>query len=209
MVRTLLNMMAVLLRCEGGNQVFSGTMGRWVSILGLVVLIGATAVTAGASAEAMKALGILEPRERTAAPNVTLPTLEGKPLSMSELKGKVVLVNFWATWCLPCQWEMPLMEKLYQAYKAKGFVVVAISLDQEGAAKVEPFVKERKLTYPVLLDPTLRGAMQFGVRGLPATFLIGPDGFIKGITYGPKEWDGPEAQTLIESLLRTGKGSKG
>ncbi|MBI2554263.1 MAG: TlpA family protein disulfide reductase [Candidatus Rokubacteria bacterium] len=80
----------------------------------------------------MKALGILEPRQPTAAPNVTLPTLQGRPLALSELKGKVVLVNFWATWCIPCQWEMPLMEKLYQAYKGKGFVVVAISLDQEG-----------------------------------------------------------------------------
>lgn len=183
-----------------------GTMAKWASTLGLVLLIGANAATGGASPEAMKALGILEPRERTAVPSVILPTLQGKPFSLSELKGKLILVNFWATWCLPCQWEMPLMEKLYQAYKAKGFVVVAISLDQEGAAVVEPFVKERKLTYPVLLDPSLKGARQFGVIGLPATFLVGPDGFIKGVTYGPKEWDGPEARALIESLLRTPRG---
>ncbi|MBI4610256.1 MAG: TlpA family protein disulfide reductase [Candidatus Rokubacteria bacterium] len=184
-------------------------MAGWAGILCLIVLIGTSAVTSGASPEAMKALGILEPRERTAAPNVTLPTLQGKPFSFVDLKGKVVLVNFWATWCLPCQWEMPLMDKLYQAYRARGFVIAAISLDQEGAAVVEPFVRERKLTYPVLLDPSLKAALQFGVRGVPATFLIGPDGFIKGITYGPKEWDGPEARALIESLLRTGKGSKG
>lgn len=187
----------------------SGTMAKWGSMLGLVVLIAASAATVGASPEAMEALGILEPRERTAVPNVTLPTLQGKPFSFQELKGKVILLNFWATWCLPCQWEMPLMEKLYQAYKAKGFVVVAISLDREGAPVVEPFVKERKLTYPVLLDPSLNGARQFGVIGLPATFLVGPDGFIKGVTYGPKEWDGPEARALIEALLRAGKGSKG
>lgn len=180
-------------------------MAKIVSILSVAILIGSFAA-ASASPEAMKALGILEPRERTAAPNVSLPTLQGKPLSLTGLKGKVVLVNFWATWCLPCQWEMPLMEKLYQAYKARGFVVVAISLDKEGAAVVEPFVRERKLTYPVLLDPSLHGARQFGIVGLPATFLIGPDGFIKGVTYGPKEWDGPEARALIESLIRTGKG---
>jgi cytochrome c biogenesis protein CcmG/thiol:disulfide interchange protein DsbE len=164
---------------------------------------------AGASPEAMKALGILEPRQSTAAPNVTLPTLQGKPLALSDFRGRVVLVNFWATWCVPCQWEMPLMEKLYQAYKARGFVVVAIALDQEGKPVVEPFVKEKKLTYPVLLDPSHRGARQFGLVGVPATFLIGPDGFIKGVTYGPKEWDGPEARALIESLLRAAKGSKG
>lgn len=178
---------------------------------GLLVLLALLSWSAGAGAspEAMKALGILEPRQPTAAPNVALPTLQGKPLSLSELKGKVVLVNFWATWCIPCQWEMPLMEKLYQAYKGKGFVVVAISLDQEGKPVVEPFVKEKKLTYPVLLDTSHQGARQFGLVGVPATFLIGPDGFIKGVTYGPKEWDGPEARALIESLLRTTKGSKG
>ena len=177
----------------------------------LLALVGLTVWAAGASAspEAMKALGILEPRERTAVPNVTLPTLQGKPLSLGELKGKVVLVNFWATWCVPCQWEMPLMEKLYQAYKAQGFVVVAISLDQEGAPVVKPFVQEKKLTYPVLLDTSHQGARQFGLRGVPATFLVGTDGFVKGVTYGPKEWDGPEARALIESLLRQGKGPKG
>lgn len=187
---------------------FLRPMAKWVGILNLVGFIGLSAVTVGASPEAMKVLGILEPKERTAVPNVTLPTVQGKPFSFQELKGKVVLVNFWATWCLPCQWEMPLMDKLYQTYKAKGFVVVAISLDREGAAVVEPFVKEKKLTYPVLLDPSLKGARQFGVIGLPATFLIGPDGFVKGVTYGPKEWDGPEARTVIESLLRTRKNSK-
>jgi len=184
-------------------------MAKLAGVAGLAVLIGASTVTVGGSPEAMKALGILEPRERTTAPNVALPTLQGKPLSLADLKGKVVLVNFWATWCLPCHWEMPLMEKLYQAYRAKGFIIVAISLDQEGAAVVEPFVKEKKLTYPVLLDPSLKGARQFGVRGLPATFLIGRDGFIKGVSYGPREWDGPEARALIDSLLRVGKDSKG
>jgi len=161
------------------------------------------------SPEAMKALAILQPRAPALVPDVTLPTLQGKPLALRELKGKVVLVNFWATWCIPCQWEMPLMERLYQAYLAKGFVVVAISLDPEGAAVVEPFVTQNRLTYPILLDPSLQGARQFGIRGLPATFLFGTDGYIKGITYGPREWDGPDARALIESLLRAGKDSKG
>lgn len=181
------------------------------SLAGLMLLLlsAAGAVPVGASPEAMQALGILQLRERTAAPNVTLATLNGKALSLDEFKGKVVLVNFWATWCLPCQWEMPLMEKLYQAYKAKGFVIIAISLDREGSAVVEPFVREKKLTYPVALDQTFQGARQFGVRGIPATFLIGRAGFIEGVTYGPREWDGPEARVLIESLLRIGKHSKG
>ena len=183
--------------------------GRFVSF-GVLALLVVLATSAGwASPETMKALGIVEPREPTLAPNVVFSTLYGKTFSLKELKGKVVLVNFWATWCLPCQWEMPLMEKLYLVYKSRGFVVVAISLDRDATSTVESFVKEKQLTYLVLLDPSLRGARQFGVTGVPATFLIGADGFVKGVAYGPKEWDGPEARAVIESLLRQGKGPKG
>ncbi len=174
------------------------------AILAGVVLVGVAGLPAESAPEAMKALQIVEPRERAAPPDFAFPTLQGKSLSIRALKGKVVLVNFWATWCVPCQWEMPLMEKLYQSYKDKGFVIAAISLDAQGAAVVEPF-KERKLTYPVLLDPELQGARQFGVRGLPATFLVGADGYVKGVTYGPREWDGAEARALIEALLRDGR----
>ena len=84
-----------------------------------------------ASPEAMKALGVLEMRQPTQAPDATMPTLSGAPLAMKNLRGKAVLVNFRATWCTPCQWEMPLMETLYQAYRGRGFVVPA----RKGAAR--------------------------------------------------------------------------
>lgn len=176
---------------------------------GLAIALVAFASTgASAPSDAMKALAILEMQEKTPTPDVALPTLEGRPLALRELRGQVLLVNFWATWCLPCQWEMPLMEKLYQAYRDQGFVVVAISVDQQGAAVVKPFVESRKLTYPVLLDTKLEGATKFGLLGIPATFLIGRDGLIKGVTYGPKEWDGKEARAVIESLLGSAKPGK-
>lgn len=178
----------------------------WLAGLSLLLLSAAGAAPGAASPEAMQALGILPLRDRTVAPNVTLPTLQGKSFSFKEARGKVILVNFWATWCLPCQWEMPLMEKLYQAYKEKGFVILAISLDREGARVVEPFVKERKLTYPVALDSAFQGAREFGVRGIPASILVGRDGVIRGVTYGPREWDGPDARALIEFLLQDSKG---
>lgn len=179
------------------------------SLAGLILLLlfsAAGVVPGAASPEAMQALGILQLRGRTVAPDVTLPTLHGKPFSFKEAQGKVLLVNFWATWCLPCQWEMPLMERLYQAYRDKGFVVLAISLDREGASVVGPFVKERNLTYPVALDSAFQGAREFGVRGIPATILVGRDGVIRGVTYGPREWDGPEARAVIEFLLQDSKG---
>ncbi len=169
-----------------------------------LVLAGGVSGTT-ATPEAMKALGIKS--VNTPAPDVRLPALNGSSLALKDFKGKVVLVNFFATWCLPCQYEMPLMEKLYRAYKAKGFVIVAISVDQAGESVVEPFVEKNRLTYPILLDTKGEGAKKFGVTGLPATFLIGADGFMKGVVYGPKEWDGKEARVLIESLLNSRKGS--
>ena len=160
-----------------------------------------------ASPEAMKALGVLEMRQPTRAPDVTMPTLAGRPLSMKDLRGKVVLVNFWATWCTPCQWEMPLMETLYQTYKDRRFVILAISIDQGDAEHVRKFVQDKKLTYPVALDPRHEVAEKFGITGLPATLLVDADGMIKGVTYGPKEWDGKEARALIASLLPRKKGA--
>lgn len=157
--------------------------------------------TPTAPLDAMKALGILETRQPAAAPDVTLPTLAGAPLAIKELKGKTVLVNFWATWCKPCHWEMPLMENLYQAYRDRGFVVLAISVDQQGPEAVRSLVAEKQLTFPVALDPQHEAARKFNVTGIPATILIGPDGYIKGVTYGPKDWDGKDARSLIVSLL--------
>jgi peroxiredoxin len=151
--------------------------------------------------DAMKALGIREMRPPAAAPDVTLTTLSGAPLAMKDLRGKAVLVSFFATWCVPCQWEMPLMETLYRAYKNRGFEIVAISLDQGDAEGVRAFGQEQKLTYPVAVDPRHEAARQFAITGLPATFLIDPGGRIKGVTYGPKEWDGEHGRALVESLL--------
>lgn len=162
---------------------------------------------AAASPEAMKALGVLEMRQPTQAPEATMATLSGAPLAMKDLRGKAVLVNFWATWCTPCQWEMPLMETLYQAYRDRGFVVLAISIDRGDVERVRAFVRDKKLTYPVALDPRHEVARLFGITGLPATLLVGPDGYIKGVTYGPKEWDGKEARALIASLLPAHKGA--
>lgn len=178
---------------------------RFLSAAALVLAVSTASATA--SSDAMKALAIQEMRQPTPAPDITLALLDGRQLAMKELRGKAVLVNFWATWCVPCQWEMPLMETLYRSYRGRGFVVLAISLDQGDPERVKTFVREKKLTYPVALDPQLAAAQKFGVRGVPATLLIGPDGYIKGVTYGPKEWDGKDARELIASLLPAKKGA--
>jgi len=181
--------------------------GALTSAIALSVALLSPLAAAIASPEAMKALGIVEMRQPTPAPDVSMPTLGGTRVAMKDLRGKLVLVNFWATWCVPCQWEMPLMESLYQAYRDRGFVVLAISIDQGDPERVLAFVRDKKLTYPVALDPSHEVARSFGVTGLPATLLVAPDGAIKGVTYGPKEWDGKEARSLIASLLPAKKGA--
>jgi peroxiredoxin len=103
-----------------------------------------------------------------------LRDLSGKTWTFSELRGKVVLVNFWATWCPPCRKEMPDLETLYQRFESKGFVVLGIS--DEKAAKVEPFVRERKVSFPVLLDPERKVNEMFIVEGIPKSFVYDREG---------------------------------
>ena len=104
----------------------------------------------------------------------TLKDLSGKTWTFSELHGKVVLVNFWATWCPPCRKEMPDLETLYERFGSKGLVVLGIS--DEEAAKVEPFIRERKVSFPVLLDPGRKVNDLFVVEGIPKSFVYDREG---------------------------------
>jgi peroxiredoxin len=106
--------------------------------------------------------------------NFTLTDLQGKSWSLRELRGKVVLVNFWATWCPPCRKEMPDLEALYNRFKGDGLVVLAIS--DEDAATVRPFIAERQVTYPILLDPGRKVNDLFQVEGIPKTFIYDREG---------------------------------
>jgi len=99
----------------------------------------------------------------------TLPDLQGKMWHLQELRGKVVLVNFWATWCPPCRKEMPDLDTLFNKFKDQGFVVLAIS--DEESAKVTPFIAEKKISYPILLDPGRRVTESFQVEGIPKSFV--------------------------------------
>ncbi len=122
------------------------------------------------SPEFTKAMASLESddRKRQQA-DFTLTDLDGKSWQLKSLKGKVVLVNFWATWCPPCRKEMPDLEALFQRFKNQGLVVLALS--DEDAATVKPFIADRKITYPILLDPGRKVNLLFNVVGIPKTFI--------------------------------------
>jgi peroxiredoxin len=107
--------------------------------------------------------------ERRQHADFTLTDLDGKAWTLGALRGKVVLVNFWATWCPPCRKEMPDLQALYSRFKDQGLVILAIS--DEDAAKVNPFIAERKVTYPVLLDPGRKVNSLFQVGGIPKSFV--------------------------------------
>src|SRR5271165_878628 len=106
--------------------------------------------------------------------NFTLTDLHGKTWTLKDLRGEVVLVNFWATWCPPCQKEMPDLEALYKEFRHKRFVILAIS--DEEADKVRPFIEQRKITYPVLLDPGRKVYSEFNVEGIPKSFVYDREG---------------------------------
>jgi peroxiredoxin len=142
------------------------------------------------------------PRVGYKPPNFTLKDLQGKAVELGSFHGKVVFINFWATWCDPCRAEMPAMERLYQDFKDKDFVMLAISEDLEGKSAVEPFVKEFKFTFPILLDQDLVINEQYEVRGIPTTFLIDKTGTIAHKMLGARDWNRKESRKLISKLLQ-------
>lgn len=138
------------------------------------------------------------------APAFVLPGLSGTPVHLSDHRGRVVLLNFWATWCPPCRAEMPSMEKLYQAYRDRGLVILAISGDRTSRSTVEAFVQELGVTFPILLDPAGEVFAQYGVRGLPTSYLLDRRGRFVSAEAGARDWNGTAARRVVEALLNDG-----
>lgn len=129
------------------------------------------------------------------APSFSVRDLSGKTVSLEEYRGKVVLLDFWATWCSPCVASMPKLQKLHAKYAAKGFAVVGVAIDEGGAKTVAPVVAKRKVTYPVLLatEPTWKA---YDVKTLPALFLVDRQGRIV------KRFGGATPHRVIEKEVR-------
>ena len=135
------------------------------------------------------------------APDFTVSDPAGKPVALADFRGRYLLLNFWATWCPPCVREMPTIERLAKRFAKRPFAVLAISLDEEGAKKVRPFVARLGVTFPIGLDPESKVAERYGARDLPATFLIDPQGRVVVAAKGERDWDGPEIVEYLAELL--------
>ena len=145
-----------------------------------------------------------------AAPALELERLEGGTLALEDLRGKVVLLNIWATWCAPCRAEMPAMQRVYEDLREDGLEIVAVAVDDVPGTRqpdgrtegiVSQFVEEYGLTFPILLDPTGGTERLYGVTGLPTTFLIDREGRIRAREMGGRYWDREPYIDMIRSLL--------
>jgi cytochrome c biogenesis protein CcmG/thiol:disulfide interchange protein DsbE len=135
------------------------------------------------------------PQVGFAAPDFTLETQDGGTISLADLRGQVVLVNFWATWCPPCRAEMPDIQQVYDRYREQGFTVLAVN-QQEGEAQVAPFADQMGLTFPILMDRDGSVSARYRVNGLPSTFFVDRDGIVQNVTLG-----GPMSEAFIDSQV--------
>lgn len=141
-------------------------------------------------------------QEGAAAPDFTLSDLSGKQVQLSSLKGKVVLVNFWATWCPPCREEIPSMVKLNQVMQGKNFQMLAISIDEGGKQAVQEFFRQNGVTLPALLDTDGSVSRRYGTTGVPETFIVDGKGMIRKKVIGGVEWSSPEVVGYLEGLMQ-------
>ncbi len=135
------------------------------------------------------------------APAFTLTTLTGSPAALSQYKGQVVMVNFWATWCGPCQQEMPLLDQMYKKYKPAGFTLIGVNVDKD-APPVKELLARKPVSFPVLLDPANQVSKAYHVDEMPSSVIIDRKGEIRYIHRGYKPGDENDYQDRIRQLIR-------
>jgi len=135
------------------------------------------------------------------APAFTLAALTGQSATLSQYKGQVVMLNFWATWCGPCQQEMPLLDQMYKKYKMAGFTLIGVSVDKE-AAPVKDLMARKPVSFPVLLDPANQVSKAYHVDEMPSSVIIDRKGEIRYIHRGYKPGDENEYQDRIRQLIK-------
>jgi len=173
-------------------------------LVGMVLLAWAVPAQAGSVSEKLDAFGVQKPEVRKPAPDFSLTGLSSERAELSDFRGQLVMLHFWATWCVPCRHEMPLLHALESKMKGKAFRIICVNVDRGDRQNVQSFIDEVTPHFHTLLDPEGRVRNQYAVRGLPTTYLIAPDGKFIGRIIGERKWDSPETVSLLNALLATG-----
>ena len=184
-------------------------MSKRLSIfLGLIVVLGvasgAVYFTQGSKENSTKNPATTakeSPKEGFLAPQFALYDLNGNLVRLSDFKGKVVLLNFWATWCSPCKREIPSLDRLYQMRKDKGFEIVAVNAERASASQIASFAEKYRMSFPILLNPQRDVGSKYWVRAIPTSFLLDKNGVIRWKIVGGREWESPYVLSRIDQLL--------
>jgi peroxiredoxin len=184
-----------------------------VSILMAALFLGPLSSPVWALQQAFENMGITKPRTERPAPDFSLQDIKGNTVNLfslqdikgntvnlADFRGKSILLNFWATWCEACKEEMPSMQRLYETLAGQGVEVVAISIDRRNFDRIKEFAAQYKLTFPILWDPDQKVRKHYYIMGLPTTYLIGPEGKLRGFASGARMWDSPDSIQALTSL---------
>lgn len=171
---------------------------RWSLVVISAAIVGGLWIWVSAvPAEATTGGLIPSPREGFLAPDFTLESLSGDQISLSDMRGKAIVLNLWASWCPPCRAEMPALQRVYQENHERGLEVLAVNMTaQDNIAAVEDFMQEFNLTFPILLDTSGEVGNAYLMRALPTTFFIDHDGVIQRVIVG-----GPMSEVTLQSTV--------
>jgi peroxiredoxin len=183
----------------------------WITFLALLAFLSfgflgqfffqAEKTSQTAARDFFKRLSIERPEKIIQAPDFTLEDLSGNRMNLHDFKGRVVFLNFWATWCIPCRAEMPQMEKLHREFKDQGLEIIAVNF-REDKQTVRKFVAELGLTFRILLDPDGSVSNEYGAWSLPLSYFVDRKGIFIGKVNGDRPWDGKEARAFVRELLQ-------
>jgi peroxiredoxin len=170
------------------------------AVAALATILGAPSVGMSAAPELLQPLSLVGYPPGEVPPEFSGRTVDGRTVTLAGLRGRVVLVNFWASWCPDCRPEMPMFEQLHQEFGRQGLVVLGINAG-EGAGTIRGYASELGLTFPLLIDPDGNVRRLYGVVGVPTTFLIARDGRAVARAIGLRDWSSGPARTLIRTLI--------
>jgi peroxiredoxin len=201
-ISTLLLGMLVLLSCAPKQPTTVGQAQAAGSTTAVAATADPPAPAAGSVAEGLVKAGFSVPKADVSAVDFTLPSLDGKTVSLASYRGNVVLLSFWATWCGPCKQELPSIQALYEKLKGKGLTIVAVDL-MEDQKTVQDFVKAHGMTFPVLIDGSGKVGSTYDAGSIPTNYLVDRKGKVlaRVVGYDGVDWTSPERLALFEKLL--------